>query len=172
MTTVFDPFNATIDDAREALKQGNKRALLQWAAASMINARKAHFEKQPIDAIAECVMNDMVAPDWLAVAFIARWRDVRHFRLKSWDDAFGLPHAKGTNLAAQRRAKRNTAKVIEAYAKTITENPDMPIDKGFWDLIGNEIDQSGTRAEQIWRDAYKAGRTTITKDYLRPKAKR
>ena len=58
-----------------------------------------------LHAISVCAMNDVVIPEWLAIEFMARYRAVTHFRIASWDEAFGRPIRKGAHLSALRKAR-------------------------------------------------------------------
>lgn len=45
-------------------------------------------------------------PDWAAAAYINAFESVRSLNCKSWDDAFGKPFPKYTNIASVRKKAR------------------------------------------------------------------
>jgi hypothetical protein len=91
--SAFDPFTATLDEAVAA------DAVLLWGSAQRINEKKDYYAKHPIDGVAVCVRYGLIAPDWLAMAFIKQYDKVLTCNVSSWDDAFGPAHPKGIHLS-------------------------------------------------------------------------
>lgn len=83
--------------------------LLRVYAEDQIELERKRFEMGDraalLDAIRLCADHRVVMPDWVVQAFNLGHDKVRHFRTKSWDDAFGRPHPKGVHLAAQRKKR-------------------------------------------------------------------
>jgi len=77
-----------------------------WLAAQQL---KAHYLKHKkgdkravLDALSLCLVYDFGIPRWCRKALIVAYAIVDTYEAKSWDDVFGKPHPKNTNMAAQR----------------------------------------------------------------------
>ncbi|NYG31636.1 hypothetical protein HZU83_20740 [Sphaerotilus montanus] len=167
----FDPFTSTLAEA-EKLNNLHETdlntipALVQFITAQELEKRKDYYKEHPLKGVALCIQNDLVAPLWLAYAFLREYRSAAHGRVRTWDEAFGPPLPKGTNLALFRRARINTTKVINLFSKKIQENPLRSVNKALWEEIGREVGEGATRAEELYREARKLGRG-LTLEQLR-----
>ena len=83
---VFDPFTATLAEAK---MQPDPYAIHRWGAAQLILAKRAYFERHPIEGVSSCVRHRLVAPDWLAGLFIRQYDKVLNCEVLTWDEAFG-----------------------------------------------------------------------------------
>lgn len=110
---LHDAFEA--DDA--ALRSDEKRSradptlsVHRYFALEALDAAGKQFEDGDksvvLPSIRRCAQHDLALPTWLSAAYIAAYDEVLNCRVGSWDEAFGRPFPKGTNLAA-RRKKRN-----------------------------------------------------------------
>ena len=63
--------------------------------------------KAVLAAMAECAQTGLAAPDWLARAYLSRFRAVTTGKCKSWadSDSFGEYWPKGTHLNAVRKRR-------------------------------------------------------------------
>lgn len=104
-----------------------------------------------LDAVAECFLCDLQPPAWLALAFLSRWRSVKHASVGSWDEAFGQPWPKGTQLARKRLVQENAVRAWLAAVRRIRADPGRPITKALWQEIGTELGFSATTAEELAR---------------------
>lgn len=116
--TVFDPFTATLAEAQAqpdayVIPRG---AVLKWGSAQGINDRKDYCLKHPIDGVARCVRAGLIAPDWLAEAFIRQYDQVLNCRVATWDDAFGSAHPPGKHLSTLRLKRRYSLQLIELFS--------------------------------------------------------
>lgn len=163
MIPIFDPWSATLEEAMAAYRTDttsppHARPHMQWAAAQGITAARHDIESGSgvavIDAVAKCVQCDLVAPDWLARAFLRRWRMVKDARVDSWDhdDAFGAPFPKGSQLAAIRRRRSNRIAIHNIVSSFVRMNPDEPLDP-HWDDFGRQIGEGRTRAQELHAEA-------------------
>jgi hypothetical protein len=125
--------------------QGTRGPLYRWESAQWLEKwRRLHEtevdkNKYILPALFECAMDGLPIPAWCAQAFINAFRDVRHYREKSWDDVFGKPHPKGMQIAAKRRKKMLEFAVLGRVREIKAENPDTPIDESLFEEIGKEL---------------------------------
>lgn len=112
----FDPFTATLE---EALAQPDAHAphgpVLRWGSAQRIIGNKAYYEQHPIDGVANCVRYGLVAPDWLAMAFIRQYDKVLECNVATWDDAFGPAHPTGKHLSTHKLKRRYGWRLNELF---------------------------------------------------------
>lgn len=107
--SAFDPFTATLDEAISA------DAVLLWGSAQQIMQKKDYYAKHPIDGVASCVRNGLIAPDWLAVAFIQQYDKVLTCNVSTWDDAFGPAHPKGNHLSTLKLKRQYGFQLRELF---------------------------------------------------------
>ena len=132
----FDPFTATFEEAQaasEGLPVSPPKPLMQFFAARQVDAYRAHVEKGDgfavMRAVAECARCDLPLPDWLAVAFLTRFRAVAHLRVGSWDEAFGVPFPGGKQLAARRRRCEARLRVAQELMDFVERHPELSVDE-------------------------------------------
>lgn len=158
---LFDPFLATLEQAlARPDADATRGAVWRWAGAQELIESRAFYEANPLWGIAKCAVHDLVAPDWLAIAYLHRFRSVTHHHVRTWDEAFGPAHPKGKNMAAARRAMLNRPKVALLFRDTLQRDPLRPVDKALWDEIGTAVGEGATRAEDLYREALQSGMAT------------
>lgn len=158
MTTIFDPFSTTLEQAQaEPDAYAVRGAVARWAGAQELLQRQAFFEVNPLDGIAVCCIHDLVAPEWLALAYLRGFYKVTGCQVRTWDEAFGPAFPKGVNLAARRRARRDRVHAIVVVKDMLDRDPGRPMDKAFWSEVGVAIGEGATRAEELWREALALG---------------
>jgi hypothetical protein len=108
-----------------------------------------------LEAIFICAMNGFAIPMWCAQAYIDAVREVRHFRAKSWDDVFGKPHPKGTQLKAKKSELYKSPVVYNRVTEIKQRNPETPIDRSLFEKIGKEFGLSGSLAERYYYEIKK-----------------
>lgn len=106
-------------------KEGNKRALT--------------------DAIYECASSRSVMPKWVVFAIQDALTSVSGFQSKSWDDVFGKPHPKGTNLNAQRKKIKFNWAIYESVKLS-----HKPVDASLFEEIGKKFGLGKTLTEEIY----------------------
>ena len=79
-------------------------------------------------AVAVCARQGLRLPDWLVDAFLTRFRAVAHLRVGSWDEAFGVPFPRGTQLAAKRRRFEARARVANVLTEFVQRHPELSVD--------------------------------------------
>ena len=115
--TVFDPFTATLTEAQaqpdaDVIPLG---AVLKWGSAHVINERKVYYLEHPIDGVASCVRHGLIAPDWLAVAFIRQYDKVLNCRVATWDDAFGPARPTGKHLSTLKLKRMYGLQLMQLF---------------------------------------------------------
>lgn len=169
---LFDPWTASLDAAREAqagIGQGASAThaacmpLVQWDAVRRVENARVAVECGDgfavLEAIAACVAHGLVAPEWLASAFVGRYRAVQGLRADSWDAeiAFGRPYPKGAQLArlrARRKARLKLANLVQAH---VAKNPDLPMSVEQWEDIGRAANVGKTLAQELYSEAVSLG---------------
>lgn len=156
--TAFDPFTATLAQAlAHPDAHAIRGAVWQWSGAQELTGRREFYERNPLGGMAVCATHDLVAPDWLARAYLRGFDAVAGCRVRSWDEAFGTPHPKGANLAAQRRSRINRVEAVNAFDDLLQRDPGRPVDKALWEEIGRSIGEGATRAEELYREGLRMG---------------
>jgi hypothetical protein len=163
----FDPWTATLEEAMAQPNAHEPRGAIQKnVAAQTLIARKEKILSgdgfDVLQAVAQCAVADLVMPEWLAVAFLKRYRAVQQLGCDSWDGetAFGKPYPKGMQLARKRRQRNNRVAVINAVALAINKQPEIRIDAGFWEFIGASIGEGKTNAQKLHAEAVRLGIAT------------
>lgn len=153
----FDPFEATLEEAeRQPDAHAARGAVMQWAGAVELVGRRGFYELNPLDGIAVCAMHDLVAPDWLARAYLRRYFAVRNCMIASWDDAFGRPVPKGRQLAAMKRDRKNRVRVALLVTDFVKHHPTEPLDL-LWQEFDREQSQQPAVAERFSSAVRKMG---------------
>lgn len=101
-----------------------------------------------MEALLKCSLLNLPMPDWVAEAYQESYRKVTTFQVRSWDDAFGSRHPKGTDLKASRKKLALGGKIF-ALAREMIE-AGRPTDLGLFEDVGEQFNVSGSYA----RDAY------------------
>ena len=163
----FDPWRATAEQAAaqpDAYKSPDG-AFFQFAAAQQINQEKERVVNgtgfDVLQAVAACAIAGLVMPDWLARAYLRRYRAVSTARADSWDapNAFGKPYKKGTQVAALKRRRENRMVVVNFAHESISMNPEQAIDNYFWERIGEATGEGKTNAQKLFSEAVRMGFT-------------
>jgi hypothetical protein len=102
--------------------------------------------------INSCFLNNRPVPDWAKHAFVAAFRKVWCFEVKSWDEVLGRFLEKGQQLAAARR-KLNVVRPIW-FEVQIRRLAGESINKEMFDAIGNELGVSGTVAAELYYEIH------------------
>jgi hypothetical protein len=75
--------------------------------AELLGILKKRFENGDktviLKAIQQCLLMKRRLPKWLCVGFLQAYDRATGYEIRSWDEAFGAPHPKGTHLGKERR---------------------------------------------------------------------
>lgn len=90
------------EDAKKAQNEWDKAdhqpsgrgPFFRWVAAIELIELAEQFKETEdkrvlLQAISICALNDFAIPQWCASSYIKSFRDAWHYRVKSWDEAFG-----------------------------------------------------------------------------------
>jgi hypothetical protein len=98
-------------------------------------------------AIHQCLLLKRPLPEWLRLAFLGAYDSATGYEIRSWDDAFGRPHLKGSHLKKEKRNFELRQVIIQRVEALRSE---MPVDKGLFEKIGKDLGISGTTASEIY----------------------
>lgn len=140
--------------------------LFQSMAASGVNALRSAVEEGDggtvLEAVAKCLAHGLVAPGWLAAAFVVRYQRAAVGDAKSWADAevFGPAVPDGLNVSGVRARQQLGPLAYSTALELLAEDPSRPIDKGFFEVVGDKIGRGATAAESLVRDHVASGSET------------
>jgi len=80
---------------------------------------------------------------------------VLNCRIGSWDDAFGRPYPKGTQIAAMRRRRTQRLAVYNTVMDIIEREPETPIDNGLWERVAEQLNISAGEVNRLYYSALK-----------------
>jgi hypothetical protein len=134
----FDPFAATFEDAQSLQEltgdHGPTSALYQWFEAQRLTAGRVGIESgtgyDVLAAVADCALHGLVMPDWLARAYLKRYRQVQQLHVASWeaDSAFGKPYPLNAQVGAMRRRRLQRHRVWIVVTDYVKRHPQSPMD--------------------------------------------
>lgn len=117
--------------SREAIERGDGTALMR--------------------CVELCAAHGLVMPGWLAGAFVDRTVRVTMGEFKSWDEAFGPPYPKGTNIAGVRARRVYGAWAYRVAASILADDPNRPLDRGFYEEVGERIGRSHSEVSKLMK---------------------
>jgi hypothetical protein len=120
-----------LEIAKQKFEEGNKTVLLM--------------------AMHQCLLMKKPLPEWLRLAFIRAYQSATAFEIRSWDEAFGAPHPKGTHVEAKKQQAELRYPIALRVALRASGET---VDKGLFEIIGSELGIGGTTASDIY---YKHG---------------
>lgn len=134
--------------------------LFRWIAAQQLKDLKTMFDAGDkvalLETISLCALRDLSIPKWCAIAYLKAYRKVIHYKVGSWDDAFGKPNPKGTHLGAKRQKREYMFAVYDRIKQIREIDPSVPIDGHLFETVGKEFGIGGkTLTEQYYYDAKK-----------------
>jgi hypothetical protein len=101
-------------------------------------------------AIQQCLLMKRPLPEWLCEAFLQAYDTATGYEIRSWDEAFGAPHPKGTHLGKERRVLYLRGEIVARVREL--QAAGSPVDKGLFETIGQKLGLSGTTASDIYYD--------------------
>ena len=124
--------------------EGRLLPLFRWIALGQI----ARLEKEFVagsgfalmQAIRLCANHDLILPPWVADGFIRGFDKALNYRVRTWDEAFGSPHPKGTNLFSARQRKAKRGRVFSRVTEILAADPKRAVDDGLFAEVGAQPD--------------------------------
>jgi hypothetical protein len=126
------------------------RFLASLQLGSLRRAFEAGHQRSLMAAIRVCANHDLPLPDWASKAYIHSYDQVLNARMKSWDEAFGAPYPKGTNLAATRKHRILKSAVVTRVQAIRASEPGTPIDEDLFERLGAELHIGKTLASKLY----------------------
>jgi len=172
MTKPFDPFTATLEEAQaEPDAYAVRGAVHRYYGAQVLLDRRDYYMQHILEGVAVCMLHDLVAPRWLAARFLQAQSAVKWAELGSWDEAFGAPHPKGTQLAALRRRMRARVRVVNVVREFVQRHPGESVESLYRAASATGSDRAigpigeyalrlgvgKTLAEELYREAIAMG---------------
>lgn len=129
----------------------------QWGAFRDLVEYRKRFEDGDryalMTAIRICANHDLPLPGWVSKAFIHAYDTVTNARSKSWNEVFGSPYPKGTNLNALKKKRELRFAVHGTIIGIVKTAPDTPIDSHLFEKVGSKFNIGKTLAEEYYREA-------------------
>lgn len=156
----FDPWKFNVEALRsssEPWRGAGEAWLSQALAAHSITTNRVRIESNGyalMDAIALVANNGLVMPDWMAKAYLARWRRIVDLEVDSFEKAFGpLPYKGEKRIRNLKRRRELMPVVSQAVIAAIVNDPHKPMTKDdLFEPIGKELGISGTQADELYRE--------------------
>jgi len=101
-----------------------------------------------LSAIYHCALMRASLPEWVQLAFLQAYESATAYDVKSWDEAFGAPHPRGTHLGKEKKHARLRLLIWECVRKLKASG--YAIDKGLFERIGKELDIKPGTAQAIY----------------------
>lgn len=118
--------------------------LYQWFALHTIEQERARFETGDrmalLAAIRKCAQCGLVMPAWVVNAYSKAYFSVVNCDAKSWDEVFGTPYAKGSQINAMRKRRHLRPAVWLAVHKILGGEPGTAIDTALFERVGAMMD--------------------------------
>lgn len=167
----YDPWtsdlSAAMDAQRKHFSPQTSGPLSQYQAVQEVLASRQRC-LQPtggnaiLKCLALCGFNGLMPPQWLADAYVARYRLVVEAHLSTWDAAFGVPWPKRTRLPAARRHIELQKKVHAIVFERVVAGE--RVSRLLFDEIGEmrSVGASGSACEKAYYAAIQEGATNPT----------
>lgn len=98
-----------------------------------------------------CAREGFIIPDWAAKLYRAAFLKVKYYGARSWDDVFGKPHPKGTNIVAKQDFLMKRMTVYNRIKEIRESEPGTPIDGALFLRVGLELGIGGkTKVEEYY----------------------
>ena len=130
---------------------------MEYINQGFLNGCKAEYEAGNqwalMQAIRVCASDDVPMPNWVATAYVKCFEACRIGEAKSWDDVFGKPHPKGSNLSAILKRHKNQWPLVNRIRELKAADPTLALDEGLFEKVGKEFGLGKTLASEYYYDA-------------------
>lgn len=103
-----------------------------------------------IEGLYVCSLNSLPLPRWCEYGFLSAYRNVHHYRAKTWDDVFGKPHQRGTHLEAKRQEREKRHLVYRRIEQIKKDEPATATDGDLFERVGKEFGIGGKTLTEEW----------------------
>lgn len=128
--------------------------IAQWLGLKSLEKCHSRYESgdklELMRAIRICANHDLVMPEWVWKGYITAFDTVLGARAKSWDDVFGMPWPKGTNLNAVRKKRDLKFAVWNEVCDIRQRSPETPIDVELFAQVGRKFNLGKTLASEYY----------------------
>lgn len=150
----FDPWTFTSNGPADILSlPGVARSAV--AAAGWIQQRREKIVSHGpalLQAVAIVAKNRLVMPEWMAVAYLARYQKIERME-GGLDEAFGpLPFKVGKRLDNLRRRRQLIPKISRWLIQELNAHPERAIEKDLFAEAGAAFGIGGTQAYELYRE--------------------
>lgn len=134
--------------------------LFQWEALQRLKMLRESFQNghkySLMLAIRICANHDLILPDWVSQAYISAFDGVHTFHNKSWDEVFGMPNPKWTDLNASKKKRGlKLAVLLEVRRIYFSQLPRPAIDVLMYEEAGKKFNIGKTLAGEYYNAALK-----------------
>lgn len=133
---------------------GVRSPIEKWAAAQELKFWCEQYKKGKKPAVLEglylCTFNDLPIPRWLTLAYLKAFRNVVHYRAKSWDDVFGKPHKKGAHVLTADREQREKSLGVYLRVKELLRTKPNDKLKAHFKQAGKDFGIGSTTKASDW----------------------
>lgn len=128
--------------------------IMLWEIVQNIkHCKKLHDEgdkRAHLHALHLSLFHNLPTPLWITKAFTKSYNDINHFNAKGWDDVFGQPYPKSTNINSRRKMRSLCLKVYDRVKEIISKNPKTAIDVKLFEEVGKEFAIGRTLATKYY----------------------
>jgi hypothetical protein len=121
------------DDDRQRLADEHLAEVLKILKERYDNGDKTTL----LSAMHHCALMRKLWPEWLRLAFLRAYETATAYDIKSWDEAFGLPHPKGTHHDKEKKHRELAFLIWECVQRLKSKG--HATDKALFELVGKEL---------------------------------
>lgn len=97
-----------------------------------------------------CAQYYLPMPDWVSRAYCEAYQSVRRAKIKSWDEAFGPPHAPGAHIDRIAKRNRDRFRVWHEAENMRTSEPKRSIDDSFFAELASRLALGQTVTRELY----------------------
>ena len=101
-------------------------------------------------AIWYCAKKRQPLPEWASKVFITAYESGVGGEVKSWDDVFGKPYPKGSNLNAIKKRLEKRGALTNRIRQMKNKDPSIAIDVALFEKVGSEFGVGKTLANEYY----------------------
>jgi hypothetical protein len=99
--------------------------------------------------LSDCLENDWPIPEWVKQEIIGAVDKVQEFKVRSWDEALGKPHAKGTHFPTARKIQKNGLAIATEIKKR--SNAGAAIDTEMLEAVATQFNTNRDFVSEMWK---------------------